>query len=89
MRRIEVVLFFFGISIMAYLYGVASGRKDWFPAPMVEDGWRAAEAFKEVWEDEVRGLPLGAIDLASAEPIHRRTFGVAETKAPNPITNSY
>jgi hypothetical protein len=81
MRRIELVLFVCGISVLAYLYGVASGRKDWLPAPMVEDGWRAAEAFKEVWDDKVRGLPPGAIDLASAEPIHRRPSEVAE---PNP-----
>jgi hypothetical protein len=84
MRRIELVLFVCGISVLAYLYGVASSRKDWFPAPMVEDGWRAAEAFKEVWDDEVRGLPPGAIDFATIKPIHRRPSEVAKAKAPNP-----
>ena len=40
MRRVEVVLFVVGISVFIYLYGVASTRKHWFPATVVEDAGR-------------------------------------------------
>ena len=84
MRRVELVLFVVGISVFIYLYGVASTRKHWFPATVVEDAWRAAEATKEVWDAEAKGLPPGAIDLADAEPILRRPSDVAQTVSFNP-----
>jgi Arylsulfotransferase (ASST) len=84
MRQIEAVLFVLGISVMAYLYGVASTKERWFPATFVADGWRAAKALKEVWDSEAKGLPPGAIDLADAEPIHRRPSDLAQTEAPIP-----
>jgi Arylsulfotransferase (ASST) len=83
MRRLEIVLFVIGLSVIAYLYGVASTRKEWFPYAIVEDGWSAARALKEVWDSE-GDLPPGAIELADAEPIHRRPSEVAQTAAPNP-----
>ena len=62
MRRLEAALFVFGISVLAYFYGVASTKEQWFPTTMVEDGWRAAKALKEVWDSEAGGLPPGALE---------------------------
>ena len=83
MRRLEIVLFVFGLSFIAYLYGVASTRRAWFPTPIVEDGLRAAKALKEVW-DSAGDIPPGAIASVGAEPIHRRPSEVAQTRAANP-----
>ena len=71
MRQLEAALFVFGISVLAYFYGVASTKKQWFPTTMVEDGWRAAKALKEVWDSEAGGLPPGAlewVELAAYPP---------------------
>ena len=71
-------------SACSSIYGVASTRKHWFAATVIEDAWRAAEAMKEVWDAEAMGLPPGAIDLAGAEPIFRRPSDVAQTVSFNP-----
>jgi Arylsulfotransferase (ASST) len=83
-RRLEVVLFVLGLSAMAYFYGVASTKRQWFPTTVVEDGWLAAKALKEVWDSEADHLPPGAIELADAEPIHRPPGDLASTQAPAP-----
>ena len=83
MRRIEVVLVVFGISVLAYLYGVASTRKGWFPTTVVEQGWIAAKALEEVWEGEA-GLPPRAIELVDAEPMRLRPSDGAPPRAPTP-----
>lgn len=84
MRRIELVLFILGISTIAYFYGVASTKKQWFPTNFVEEAWSAAEALKEVWDSGAAGLPPGAIKRTDAKPIYRRPSDLAQTEAPNP-----
>jgi hypothetical protein len=84
MQKVEFALFVVGISAFAYLYGVASTKWQWFPTTIVEDGWRAAKALKEVWDSETGNLPPGALGWEDAAPIYQRPSDVAQTQASIP-----
>ena len=70
--------------MMAYFYGIASTKEQWFPTTIFEDGWRAARAMKEAWDSEAGDLPPGALEWVDSEPIHRRPADIAQAQASFP-----
>lgn len=68
MQKIAFFLFCCATGLFVYLYGIASSKKQWFPATIIEDGWRAAEALHEVWQSNLSGLPPGALNIVYDAP---------------------
>jgi len=66
-ERLAFILFIVAMSLLSYLYGVASTRFGLFPYTIVHDAWIGGEALQEVLADEFDRKPPGSLNL-QAEP---------------------